>query len=70
MLQEKTSNENQENGEDTKQRNTKTKKNLEIVVSFRHLSNFWRTLHMPLINCQVSLTLNWSEKCFLTDIVT
>ena len=45
----KTSNVNQENVENTEQGNTK--KNFEIVVSLKHLSNFWRTLDMPLINC-------------------
>ena len=25
---------------------------------------------MPLINCEVSLTLNWYENCVLTDITT
>ena len=25
---------------------------------------------MPLINCEVSLTLTWSENCVLTDITT
>ena len=25
---------------------------------------------MPLINCEVSLTLTWYEKCVLTDITT
>ena len=25
---------------------------------------------MPLINCEVSLTLTWSENCVLTDIRT
>ena len=25
---------------------------------------------MPLINCEVSLSLTWSEKCVLTDIIT
>ena len=46
------------------------KKNVEIVVPLKHLSNFWRTLNMPLISCEVSLTLTWSEKCVLTDITT
>ena len=59
-----------EDGENTEQRNTKTKRNLEIVVPLKHLSNFWRTLDMPLINCEVSLTLTWSENCVLTDITT
>ena len=27
-------------------------------------------LDMPLINCEVSLTLTWSENCVLTDITT
>ena len=52
----KTSNANQENAENTEQGNTKTKKNLKIVVLLKHLSNFWRTLGMPLINYEVSLT--------------
>ena len=66
----KTSNANQENGENTEQGNTKTKKNLEIVVPLKYLTNFWRNLDMPLINCEVSLTLTWSENCVLTDITT
>ena len=45
----KTPNTNQENGENTEQGNTKIKKNLEIVVPLKYLSNFWRTLGMHLI---------------------
>ena len=66
----KTSNANQENCENTEKENTKTKKNLKLVVPLKHLSNFGRTLDMPLINCEVSLSLTWSEKCVLTDIIT
>ena len=66
----KTSNANQENGENTEQGNTKTKRNLEIVVPIKLLSNFWRNLDMPLINCEISLTLTWSENCVLTDTKT
>ena len=62
----KTSNANQ----GTEQGNTKTKRNLEIVVPLKYLSNFWRSLDMPLINCEISLTLTWSENCVLTDIKT
>ena len=39
----------------------------KIVVPLKYLSNFWRTLNMPLINCEVSLTLTWSENCVLTS---
>ena len=66
----KTSNANEENGENTEQNDTKTKKNFEIVVPLKHLNNFWRILDMLLINCEVSLTLTQSEKCVLTDITT
>ena len=66
----KTSNANQENDENTQQGDTKTKKNIEIVVPLELLSNFWRSLDMPLINCKVHLTLTWSENCVLTDITT
>ena len=66
----KTSNANQENGENTEQGNTKTKKNLEIIFSLKHLSIFLRTLVIPLINCQVFLTVTWSENCVLNDNTT
>ena len=46
------------------------KKNVEIVVPIRHLSNFWKTLDIPLINFEISLVLIWPENCVLTDIVT
>ena len=36
----------------------------------KHLSNFWRTLDIPLINDEISLVLTWSENCVLTDIIT
>ena len=43
--------------------------NVGIVVPLKHLSNFWRTLDMPLTNCEVSLTLTCSKNCVLTDII-
>ena len=63
-------NANQEDGENTETNNTKTKKNVEIVVPLKHLNNFWRILDMPFINCEVSLTLTWSENCVLSDVIT
>ena len=66
----KTSNANQENGENTDWENTETSKNLKIVVPLKHLSNFWRTVDISLINFEVSLILKWSENCVLTDIIT
>ena len=44
--------------------------NIEIMVPLKYLSNFWRTLEMPLINCEVNLILIWSADCIIiyTDI--
>ena len=33
-------------------------KDIKIVVPLKYLSNFWRSLEMPLINCKVHLELN------------
>ena len=35
-------------------------KDVKIAVSLKYLSNFWRTLEMPLVNCDISLILTWS----------
>ena len=37
------------------------------MIPLKYVSNFWRTLAMPLINCQVNLSLTCSAEC---DIVT
>ena len=42
-------------------------KEVEKIVPLKYLSNFWRTLDMPLINCEVSLILTWSENCVITS---
>ena len=43
---------------------------VEIMDPLIYLSNFWRTLEMPLINCEIELILDWSANCFIiyTDI--
>ena len=46
------------------------KKKVEIVVPLKHLSNFWRTLDMPLINCEINLILTWFENFLLTSKAT
>ena len=37
--------------------NDDNEKDVEIMVPLKYLSNFWRTLEMPLINCEVNLIL-------------
>ena len=42
-------------------------KDVEIIVPLKYLSNFWRTLEMLLINCEVSLVLTWSRDCVISS---
>ena len=35
------------------------------MFPLKYLSNFWRTLEMSLINCEIILILTWSKNCFL-----
>ena len=44
-------------------------KNIEIIVPLKYLSNFWRTLEMPLISWEVNLILTWSSTCVVTASV-
>ena len=37
------------------------------MVSLKYLSNFWRTLQMPLINFEVNLILTWSSTYVITN---
>ena len=46
------------------------KENVKIAVPLKYLSNFWRSLEMPLINCKVELSLKWYERCLLTAATT
>ena len=40
----------------------------EIVVPLKYLSNFWRPLVLPLINCEIGLDLKWTKYCILSEI--
>ena len=46
------------------------RKEVEIMVPLKYLSNFSWTLEMPLINCEIDFILNWSENCVVvyTDV--
>ena len=47
-----------------------TKNGVKVVVPLKYLSNFWRSLEMPLINCKVEISLKWYERCLLTAATT
>ena len=38
-------------------------KSVEIMIPLKYSSNFWITLEMPLINCEINLILTWSTNC-------
>ena len=44
------------------------KNETEIAVPLKHLSNVWRTLDIPLINCERELIFTWSKNCALADM--
>ena len=47
--------------------NNGNEKDAEIMFPLKYISNFWRTLEMPLINCEVNLILTWSSTCVITN---
>ena len=34
-------------------------KDVEVAAPLKYLINFWRTLEMPLTNCEINLILSW-----------
>ena len=50
--------------------NNENTKDAEFSVPLKHLRNFWRTLDIPLINCEVNLIFTWSKNCVLTVVTT
>ena len=42
-------------------------KDAEIIVPLKYLSNFWRTLEMPLMSCEVEPILTWSVDCVISS---
>ena len=44
------------------------KNETEVVIPLKHLSNFWRSLNIPLINSEVELILTWSKNYALADM--
>ena len=42
-------------------------KDIEITILLKYLSSFWRTLEMPLINCEINLIFTWSKNCVISS---
>ena len=49
--------------------NNGTKNGVKIAVPLKYLSNFWRSLEIPLINCRVEVSLTWNKNCIWTSLV-
>ena len=47
--------------------NNIARRNVKIVVPLKNLSNFFRSLEMPLINCKIKLNLTWKKEWILSD---
>ena len=41
-------------------------RSVKVVVALKYLSNFFRSLEMPLINCKIKLNLTWKIECVLS----
>ena len=44
------------------------KNETEVFILLKHLSKFWRTLNIPLINCEIELILTWSKNSALAGL--
>ena len=40
----------------------------EVDFPLKYLNNFWRSLVLPLINCEIELYLLWSIYCIISEI--
>ena len=49
-------------------RNHDSLTNVKVAIPLKHLSNFWRSLDIPLINCEVEIILTWTKICVLADM--
>ena len=43
------------------------KEDVTIALPLKYLGSFWRSLDIPLINCEITLILSWYKECVLVD---
>ena len=41
--------------------------NVKLVVPLKYVSNFFRSLEMPLVNCKINLELTWHKDCMISS---
>ena len=49
----------QPNTDDDVNRENVPSSKIEVTIPLKYLSNFWRSLDLPLINCEVEHDLSW-----------
>ena len=42
--------------------------NVKLVVALKYVSNFFRSLEMPLVNCKIDLELTWHKDCMISSV--
>ena len=52
----------------TKTKTDRTRNGIKTAVPLKYLSNFWRSLEMPLINCKVELFLRQIDNYLLITV--
>ena len=43
------------------------KEDITIAIPLKYLGNFWRSLDIPSINCEITLILSWYKECVLVS---
>ena len=45
------------------------KEDVTIAIPLKYLGNYWRSLDIPLINCEITIVLSWYKECVLVGRV-
>ena len=55
------------NADNSKYKSIDGVNNVKLVVPLKYISNFFRSLEMPLVNCKVDLELTWIKDCVISS---
>ena len=42
--------------------------NVKLLVPLKYVSNFFRSLELPLVNCKIDLELTWHKDCMISSV--
>ena len=49
--------------------NNNSRLNAEVAVPLKYLSNFWRSLDLCLISCEIEPDLRWTRNCVISEVL-